>query len=186
MLVCIGSAMAMMINEYLLKVYGTGDAARIGAQVISGVGFLGAGTIIVTSRNRIKGLTTAAALWASAAMGLSIGVGYYTVSFIAFILIYLVLTLFPLFEKYISKHINNFEIHIEFEKNESLKDFITYIRSNNMHIKSIERNSAYESSGLSVYTIFIAFEKEFRYGNHSQVIEEFKNLDYVNFVEEIH
>lgn len=177
--------MAMMINEFLLAKYQSGDAARIGAQVISGIGFLGAGTIIVTSRNRIKGLTTAAALWASAAMGLAIGVGYYTISLIAFLIIFVVLTLLPVLENSINRHINNFEIHIEFQKSENLKDFIAYIRKNNMHIKSIERNNAYQSSGLSVYTMYIAGEKEFKYGNHTQVLEEIKNLDYVNYVEEI-
>ena len=65
-LVCLGSALAMMTNAYLIEYYGGGDPARLGAQVISGIGFLGAGTIIVTGRQQVKGLTTAAGLWASA------------------------------------------------------------------------------------------------------------------------
>lgn len=185
MMVCIGSAMAMMINEYLITSYGTGDSARIGAQVISGIGFLGAGTIIITSRSRIKGLTTAAALWACATMGLSIGASYYTLATIGFVFIYVILTLLPFLENFINKHTSNFEIHIEFESRSDLKFFIKYIRDKNMKIKSIERNLAYESSGLSVYTIYIAGEKEFRFDDHSNIIEEIKNLDYVNYVEEI-
>lgn len=185
MLVCIGSAMAMMINDFLTMQYNTGDASRIGAQVISGIGFLGAGTIIVTSRSRIKGLTTAAALWACAAMGLSIGAGFYTAAIIGFVFIYVILTLLPYLENFINKHTSNFEIHIEFESRDDLKFFIKYIRDNNMKIKSIERNMAYESSGLSVYTIYISGMKEFKFDNHSQVIEDIKNLDYVNYVEEI-
>lgn len=185
MLVCIGSAMAMMINEYLILKYGSGDSGRIGAQVISGIGFLGAGTIIITSRNRIKGLTTAAALWASATMGLSIGAGYYTLSIVAFVLIYIILTVLPTLENFINKHTSNYEIHIEFDSESDLKFFIKFIRDKNMKIKSLEKNTAYESSGLSVYTIYISGEKEFKFEDHSNIIEEIKNLDYVNYVEEI-
>jgi len=185
MLVCIGAAMAMMINEFLILTYGSGDSGRIGAQVISGIGFLGAGTIIITSRNRIKGLTTAAALWASAAMGLSIGAGYYTLSIVAFVLIYIILTILPALENFINKHTSNYEIHIEFDSESDLKFFINFIRDRNMKIKSLEKNAAYESSGLSVYTIYISGKKEFKFEDHSDIIEEIRNLNFVNYVEEI-
>ena len=75
MLVCMGSCVVMLINQYTTQVFGTGDPVRLGAQVISGIGFLGAGTIVVTSHNQIKGLTTAAGLWASACIGVAIGIG---------------------------------------------------------------------------------------------------------------
>ena len=77
-LVCIGSALAMITNQYIVQVMGMGgDPTRLGAQVISGIGFLGAGTILVTGRQQVKGLTTAAGLWASACMGLALGIGFY-------------------------------------------------------------------------------------------------------------
>ena len=68
MIVCMASALVMLTGEYIVEKYGTGDPARLGAQVISGIGFLGAGTIIITSR-QVKGLTTAAGLWGAACMG---------------------------------------------------------------------------------------------------------------------
>ena len=68
MVVCLGACLVMLTNQYVCQVFGTGDPVRMGAQVVSGIGFLGAGTIIVTKRNQIKGLTTAAGLWASASM----------------------------------------------------------------------------------------------------------------------
>ena len=74
MLVCVGSCLIMLTNQYLFQVTGAGDPMRLGAQVVSGIGFLGAGTIIVTKHNQIKGLTTAAGLWASAGVGLALGV----------------------------------------------------------------------------------------------------------------
>lgn len=78
-LVCIGASMVMVTNEYIIKYLsnGTGDIARLAAQVISGIGFLGAGTIIVTGNNQIRGLTTAAALWVTAALGITIGAGFF-------------------------------------------------------------------------------------------------------------
>lgn len=66
MLVCVGACLIMLTNQYIYQVTGAGDPMRLGAQVVSGIGFLGAGTIIVTKHNQIKGLTTAAGLWASA------------------------------------------------------------------------------------------------------------------------
>ena len=83
MLVCVGSCLIMLTNQYLFQVSGAGDPMRLGAQVVSGIGFLGAGTIIVTKHNQIKGLTTAAGLWASAGVGLALGVGFYEAAIVA-------------------------------------------------------------------------------------------------------
>ncbi len=77
-LVCLGAAGVMVMSESMHIVYG-GDIGRIGAQVVSGIGFLGAGCILVNG-NRIKGLTTAAGLWTTACVGLAIGMGYYFIS----------------------------------------------------------------------------------------------------------
>lgn len=77
MLVCLGSAMVMMTNQFIFQYYDGGDIVRMGAQVISGIGFLGAGTIMVTGRQQIRGITTAAGLWAAACCGLAIGIGFY-------------------------------------------------------------------------------------------------------------
>ena len=76
-LVCLGAMLAMTTGQFAFLHYGTVDPTRIGAQVVSGIGFLGAGSIIVTRGNRVHGLTTAAGLWASACIGLAIGIGFY-------------------------------------------------------------------------------------------------------------
>ena len=76
-LVCIGAMLAMSVGQFAFIRYGAGDPTRIGAQVVSGIGFLGAGSIIVTRGNRISGLTTAAGLWAAACIGLAIGISFY-------------------------------------------------------------------------------------------------------------
>ena len=81
MLVCLGSTLTMLLGQYEYYLThiadsGSADVSRLGAQVINGIGFIATGTILVTDRQEVKGLTTAAALWASACMGLAIGVGY--------------------------------------------------------------------------------------------------------------
>lgn len=76
-LVCLGAMLAMSTGQFASIYYASVDTSRIGAQVVSGIGFLGAGSIIITGGNRIQGLTTAAGLWASACIGLAIGIGFY-------------------------------------------------------------------------------------------------------------
>lgn len=183
-LVCVGSAIAMLTNQFMLLQFGGGDAGRLGAQVISGIGFLGAGTILVTSRNQIRGLTTAAGLWACACLGLAIGIGFYTVAIGSLIIILLSLTVLTYLENYFTHRTKSMDIHVELDTRMNLKDLIKYVRSNMMKVKSIEHNQAYSSSGLSVYTISIELEKQNKL-SHAQVIDSLKELEYVNYVEEI-
>ena len=93
MLLCVGAASTMLVSQFIYASYGVGDPARLSAQVISGIGFLGAGTIIVTRRNQVKGLTTAATLWATACMGLAVGVGFYECALIMYVILIFILLL---------------------------------------------------------------------------------------------
>lgn len=99
MLVCTASALVMLTGRYILLEYGVGDPARLGAQVISGIGFLGAGTILVDRNRQVRGLTTAAGLWASACVGLALGIGFYTGALVLTALILLVFLKFSIVEK---------------------------------------------------------------------------------------
>lgn len=92
MLVCVGACLIMLTNLYICQQFGTGDPVRMGAQVVSGIGFLGAGTIVVTRHNQIRGLTTAAGLWAAAAVGLATGVGFYSAAVLGTAAIFATLT----------------------------------------------------------------------------------------------
>jgi len=184
-LVCVGSAIAMLTNQFIFEHFGSGDASRLGAQVISGIGFLGAGTILVTSRNQIRGLTTAAGLWACACLGLAVGIGFYTLAIISLILIVLALTFFTYFEDFFNNRSRTMQLHLELDTRTNLKDFILYIRSNSMKIYSIEHNPAYSSSGLSVYTVSIELNKKDK-NEHRHIVEEISKLEYVNYVEEMY
>ena len=86
-----GATLVMVTNEfiYVNVANSTGDSARMAAQVISGIGFLGAGTIMTTGNDRVKGLTTAAALWVTAAIGIAIGTGFYFGGIAGLIVLYL-------------------------------------------------------------------------------------------------
>lgn len=104
MLVCIGSTLIMIVSQYgFEKIVHAGlivlDPSRIAAQVVSGIGFLGAGTILFW-KNKIKGLTTAASLWAVAAVGLSIGGELYVAAIITTILIVITLAVLKPIEKF--------------------------------------------------------------------------------------
>lgn len=97
-LVCVGAATVMALSELLFRRYYEefgilSDPARLGAQVISGIGFLGAGTIIHHGQN-VRGLTTAASLWVVAAIGLAAGAGFYSLAIIVSIGIYTILFIF--------------------------------------------------------------------------------------------
>ncbi|MDW7661811.1 MAG: MgtC/SapB family protein [Bacillota bacterium] len=101
-LVCVASALIMDVNIKLIVGYVNADPVRMGAQVISGMGFLGAGTIIKEGVT-VKGLTTAAGLWSVACLGLVIGAGYYMLALFAVVIMWITLKVFSRFETRINK-----------------------------------------------------------------------------------
>lgn len=103
MVVCIGSEIAMMTGIFLSRELGSTDPSRIAAQVISGIGFLGAGTILVTRQNQVKGLTTAAGLWADACLGLALGSGFYSGAIVGFAAIWCSLKILSTVDKRLGK-----------------------------------------------------------------------------------
>ena len=172
-------------NQYIYQAFEGTDVSRIGAQVVNGIGFLGAGTIIITSRNRIKGLTTAAGIWACACVGLSIGIGFYTAAIIGFAIVFFSILYLPKLENRFTKYARRHEMHVELETRQDLKLLVNYLRENNIQINAIEKNAAYASSGLSVYTVNIAIARDAS-KKETNVLEMIKKLEYVNYVEEIY
>ncbi len=182
-LVCLGATLAMMINQFLVVYYDTADPARLGAQVISGIGFLGAGTIIVTGRRQVKGLTTAAGLWACACMGLAIGIGFYTASLIICISIVIVSTVLHKLDSYIISRSKLIELYVEFGKINDVSKFIKQIRELNMRIIDMEINKV-KNSRISTVSILATIKSEKRCV-HTHIIEFISDIDGVKFVEEI-
>lgn len=137
-LVCLGSTLAILTNQYIYQEYGISDPTRIGAQVISGIGFLGAGTIIVTGRQQVKGLTTAAGLWTTACMGLAIGIGFYKAAIVTCILIWFVTVALHKFDNYMLSKSKFMDMYIEFDGTSSVNTVLESIKSNMITIEGIE------------------------------------------------
>lgn len=116
-LVCVGSTLVMLTSQYLFEAYSgivNLDPARLGAQVISGIGFLGAGTIIKYGPH-VRGLTTAASLWVVACVGLAIGAGFYWGAITATVLVYITLILLKKVEKIFVRDVGTIEINLGLE-----------------------------------------------------------------------
>lgn len=92
-LVCVGACMTALVGLHLLTLNGTADASRIAAQVISGIGFLGVGTIMIRNQSVVTGLTTAAGVWCTATIGIALGYGFYLAALIATVITMITATL---------------------------------------------------------------------------------------------
>ena len=182
-LVCLGSALAMMTNEYLIQCYGGGDPARLGAQVISGIGFLGAGTIIVTGRQQVKGLTTAAGLWASACMGLAIGVGFYEAAIIACFFIWLVSSALHRLDNYILSRSKVMDLYVEFKETADISAFMDKIRVHGIRVVAIEitkPNAGSDAAAATVMTLRLDQKRD-----HADLLVLISGIQGVKFVEGI-
>ena len=183
MLVCIGACIVMMTNQYVSQVFGTEDIVRMGAQVVSGIGFLGAGTIIVTSHNRIKGLTTAAGLWAAACIGLSIGIGFYEVAVIGALAIVLVLALLHMWDAHMRRNTRSVEVYVELEPGISMGEFLKTARSEDVNFSNvnlqIELNVG--GSGLAI----LATVKAKKRSEREELVSSVRKLKGVRYCEEV-
>ena len=126
-LICMGATMAMLVSIYIPQEYlglKNGDPGRIAAQVVSGVGFLGAGAII-QMKGSVKGLTTAAGVWMTASIGLAIGAGMYIISTVATLLIIFVLSYA---DRYVTRFIRAGESKIIRVKVNGIMDDVAVLR----------------------------------------------------------
>ena len=134
-LICLGASMTTLTSQYLfLEMNWFTDLARLGAQVIAGMGFIGAGTIIVTKRRQVKGLTTAAGLFVSAIVGLAVGAGYFEAALIATTLILVIELLLSRFEYFIMSTSRNINLYVEYKENQSLVDMTEYMRTHKVGV----------------------------------------------------
>lgn len=138
-LICLGASMTTLTSQYLfynLNLYT--DIGRLGAQVVAGIGFIGAGAIIVTKRRQVKGLTTAAGLWTCAIIGLAIGAGYYEAAVISTLVILIAEIFFVKFEYWILVNSRNLNIYVEYEDNENLDNVIRLVKGYRIVIIDLE------------------------------------------------
>ena len=182
MLVCVGACVIMLTNQYIFQVFGSGDPVRMGAQVVSGIGFLGAGTIIVTRRNQIKGLTTAAGLWSAAGVGLALGVGFYEAALAGTVAVFFVMTLLQRMDNKLHRRSRRLEAYIELS-GISLGDFLRTMREAEIEVSDVQRESGEEESdGVRAYVATLKGQKR---QNHEQLLEKVLEVPGVVFVEEL-
>ena len=185
-LVTLAGCVAAMADLFFMQETGEmlpilSAATIIGAATICGY------SVLYSSKNQIKGLTTSAGLWATGIIGLAIGAGFYSAAILSTIALICGLAVFPALEKYLKDRSNHFEVHLELVSAGDLHTFTETIRRLGMRIDDIELNPAYLNSGVSAYTILFTINSDElkKYKKHEEIIEALRSLPYVSFIEEL-
>ncbi len=183
MMVCIGSTSTMIVSEYVASYTAgvvPGDVLRLSAQVISGIGFLGAGTIIMTKDNRVRGLTTAASLWASACMGLVIGCGYYECAVIMMLCMIFILLILSSFDiKYVKTTIQ-LSVFVEVEHGCQFSRILECMRHQGWNIQEIKQLDFLNHELLSMRLDLMSDESVYR---PKLDLEEIRQYDKIRYIE---
>lgn len=138
-LICLGAAITTMTSQYLALVMGFHtDLGRLGAQVIAGIGFIGAGSILVTRRQRVKGLTTAAGLWAAAIIGLCFGAGFYEGGLCATVLILVAETVFSKVETAILSRVPEINLYVECTEKSAVEKLMELMQQEEVKVLTME------------------------------------------------
>ena len=185
-LVSIAGVSAMLIDQWLMRFSGVtlpilSAAAALGMATISG------NSILFSSRNQIKGLTTSVGLWCCGLLGMVLGAGLYMPALVLFLVLLCSMSGLPVLEKHLKDRSNHFEVHLELKNKGDLADFVATIRALGIRIDDIESNPAYIGSGLSVFSVsFTVASPELKqYKKHAEIIEALRSLDYVYYIEEM-
>ena len=184
--IALGTTFAMLIDMYICSAAGANLFIISGSSVIA-IALITTNSILFSSRNQIRGLTTSAGLWAVGLLGLAVGAGLYTVGVIGFIAVLVSLSCFNGAEKYLKNRSNHFEVHLELTNSTYLKEFIATIRKLGLIVDDVEFNPAYVNSGLSVYTISLTVDSPElkKYKTHKEIIQAIASIDYVYDIEEL-
>ena len=138
-LICLGACIAALTGQFLsINLHYTTDMARLGAQVVAGIGFIGAGAIILTPQNQVRGLTTSAGLWAASIMGLAFGSGFYEGGFITTVLILVAEIVFSKYEFWVRSHTKGNILYIEYIEKSTLDLVLNELRAREIKADNIE------------------------------------------------
>ena len=182
-LVCIGATLTTLVGLYLYKSGLSTDPTRLGAQVISGMGFLGAGTIIVTTRRQVKGLTTAAGLWTSAIIGLAIGSGYYEAALIGVAIVILAALVLAKLEYLVIASAKRMNVYVEFDSPDMLDRLVDRLERRDIRVTDIEFTKQRTASGVRFRAVLtLKFKKRQK---HDNILSELSQFDGVYSVEEL-
>lgn len=182
MLVCFGSMAVMVTNQYVYTYFKTGDPLRMAAQVVSGIGFLGAGTIITTSKSQISGITTAASLWTAACLGLAIGIGFYELSVIGLFVVLLITSGLNYVDNYLMMHSRFVRIYLEFDSSKTISSLLEFGRNNLYEIRDLQVTRNKINKEIMAVILLLRSQKK---RTHSEMIQEWQAVEGVEFIEEI-
>lgn len=136
--VCLGATLVMLTEQYIqINFPGLANMNRLAAQVISGVGFIGVGTIII-SKHRVRGLTTAATLWASACIGLAVGIGFIEGGVLITAVMLFSLHVLPYVERFATRHSRYCNVFIDLEKSRDLHIVIHDLKEAGIVVDSMD------------------------------------------------
>ena len=181
-LICLGATLTTLTSQYIaLELHLPTDLARLGAQVIAGIGFIGAGTIIVTRRRQVKGLTTAAGLWTAAIVGIAAGAGCYLEALFACALVLFTELVFSKIEYYLMASARAVNVYVDFTDKKELYRILDVIREHGIEIidSEISKNAEFNSIN-AIFTL--KFPRKYR---HDEIINEILTLESVRQVEEL-
>lgn len=180
MLVCIGACSTMLAGLSLFQTYGPGfDPARLSAQVISGIGFIGAGTIMITPRQKVKGLTTAAGLWAVACLGINIGVGNYAISLSVFVAMLITMFLADKVEVVFYRYLKRIHVTIFMDSLAAVPVIREWLASHDIILSNLEFADAVEGHGIAL-TCFLRLKK---HASHQEIVKGLEKVAGVIHVE---
>ena len=188
LIVALAAALIMVVSKYgfsdVTTLKGVAlDPSRIAAQIVTGVGFLGAGTIIITARQQVKGLTTAAGLWASACLGLAIGAGFYSCAFISMLFMIVCMYALPPLERRMTRRAHHMNISLEIESMEKLGSVVGHLHAQGARIFDFEVNRSGSAALPNFLCQFSAVLPDRR--DHPELLAELSALDGVILIEEI-
>ena len=181
MLVCVGSCLIMMTNQFIYQTTGTGDPVRMGAQVISGIGFLGAGTIMVTRRHQVKGLTTAAGLWTAAGVGLALGIGFYEAAAMGSLAVFVVMTLMQKMDNRVHRKTKDFDLFVELTPALSFGNFLKEMRKLEIEVAEVQKEPSTDAESGNRAYLLAMHTKDRRL--HMDVLEEIQAIEGVSYTE---
>lgn len=156
MLICLGASMTTLTSQYLLLYmnYFT-DMARLGAQVVAGIGFIGAGTIIVTRHQKVKGLTTAAGLWTAAIVGLALGAGFYEGGLAVTLMVLAAEIFFSQLERLILRKSPEMNLYVHYSGVDTMETILNYLRDRQIKVLSMQITRFKESTNHTPTAIFL-------------------------------
>lgn len=183
MLVCIGACSTMLGGIYLYEIYGPGfDPARMAAQVISGIGFIGAGTIMVTPHQKVRGLTTAAGLWGVACLGINIGVGNYVIAIGVFIAMLITMLLADKLEVIFFRHLRRIHVTVLIQSLEVIPVIRDSMKDLEITLSNLEFAEAVESQGVAL-TCFLRLNQRTNHKNAIAKLEEVPGVLHVELLD---